>query len=250
LNDREIDELLKGAQNDAQFQQGPGAETLERIAESIAGSIGAGPLGAGSMRPVRPLPPRWMLAGGVALICAVVAVAGAAGLGFSGIAKMSTLEGTAVFSVLVILVLAAASELVSAMIPGSRRRISSGGLLAVAGLGLAAVLALCFREYQTTYFMHAGLVCLAIGLLHAIPAGLLSWLVLRRGFAVDPVSAGLAAGTLAGLAGVGMLELHCSNFQTAHVLVWHLGVLLVSGGLGALCGWRSSWKPRDSPSGR
>ena len=121
--------------------------------------------------------------------------------------------------------------------PGSRRRFTSRGLLLIAGLGLGAVLALCFRDYQTTRFIHAGLVCLAIGLLHAIVAGLLGWLVLRRGFAVNAVSAGLAAGTFAGLSGVAMLELHCANFQAAHVLVWHLGVLLVSSGLGALCGW-------------
>jgi hypothetical protein len=226
LNDREIDELL----NRVQVPQGPKAETLGRIAESIAGSL----------RPVRRLPPRWMLAMGVVLMCAVVSLAGAAGLGFYGIAKMSVLERVAVFSVLASLVLLAASELVSAMVPASRRRFSSGGLLTVAGLCLAVVLAACFRNYQTTHFLHAGLVCLAIGLLHSIPAGLLSWLVLRRGFAVDAVSAGLAAGTLAGLAGMGMLELHCPNFQTAHVLVWHLGVLLVSGGLGAMCGLGAS----------
>jgi len=226
LNDGEIDELL----NRAKVPPGPGAETLGRIAESIAAS----------MRPVLPLPPQWMLAGGVALTCALVAVAGAAAMGFAGIAKMSALERAAVFSALGILVLAAASELVSAIIPGSRRRFSSSALLMVTGLCLAAVLALCFRDYRTTHFIHAGLVCLGIGVLHAIPAGLLSWLVLRRGFAVDAVSAGLAAGTLAGLAGVGMLELHCPNFEAAHVLVWHLSVLLVSAVLGALCGWWSS----------
>ena len=113
MNDREIDELLNGAK----VPQGPEEEMLGRIAESIAGS----------MRPVRPLPPHWMLAGGVALICALVALAGAAAMGFSGIAKMSVLERGAVFSALGILVLAAASELVSAMVPGSRRRFSSGG---------------------------------------------------------------------------------------------------------------------------
>ena len=226
MNDREIDELLSGAK----VPQGPGAEVLGKIASSIAGS----------MRPVRPLPPQWMLAGGVALVCALVALAGAAAMKFSGIATMSVLERGTVFSALGILVLAAANELVSAMIPGSRRRFSSGVLLLVISVGLAAVLAVCFRDYRTTHFIHAGLVCLGIGVLHAILAGLLSWLVLRRGFAVDAVSAGLAAGTLAGLAGVGMLELHCPNFQTAHVLVWHLGVLLVSAGLGALCGWGAS----------
>ena len=85
-------------------------------------------------------------------------------------------------------------------------------------------------------FFVVGVICLVTGVLHAIPAGLLSWLVLRRGFAVNSVSAGLVAGTLAGLAGVGLLELHCSNFQAIHILVWHTAVLLVSGGLGALVG--------------
>jgi hypothetical protein len=222
LNDREIDNLLKGAN----VPHGPKAETLARITESIAAS----------MRPVRSIPPRWVLSAGAALICAVVSLAGGWGLGFAGIAKMNMPERAAVFSALVILMLATARELVCTMIPGSRRWFSSGRLLAVAGLCLAAVLAVYFRDYQTTRFLHAGLVCLGIGLMHAIPAGLLSWLVLRRGFAVDRVSAGLAAGTLAGLAGVGMLELHCPNFQAAHVLVWHVGVLFASGGLGALCG--------------
>ena len=226
MNDREIDELLNGAK----LPEGPGSETLERIAALIAGSI----------RPVRPLPPPWMLAGAVALTCALVALVGAAAMGFAGIARMSALERGTVFSALGILALVAASEFVNAMIPGSRRRFSSSVLLMVTNLGLAAVLAVCFRDYRTTHFIHAGLVCLGIGVLHAIPAGLLSWLVLRRGFSLDPVSAGLAAGTLAGLAGATMLELHCPNFQTAHVLVWHLGVVLVSAGLGALCGWGSS----------
>jgi len=229
LNDREINERLNGAK----MPQGPNAEVLGRIGASLAES----------MRPVHPLPSRQLLAGGVASICAVVALIGATGLGFFGIAKMNALERLAVFLALGILVLVAARELVSTMIPGSRRRFSSGGLVAVTGLCLATVLAECFHDYQTTHFIHAGLVCLGIGLLHAIPAGLLSWLVLRRGFAVDAVSAGLAVGTLAGLAGVGMLELHCPNFQAAHLLVWHLGVLLASAGLGALCGsWASSRK--------
>ena len=226
MNDREIDDLLRGAE----VPPGPNAETLGRIADSIAGS----------MRPVRPLPPRWMLIAAVALISSLVALAGAAGLGFSGIERMSVLERCAVFSVLGFLLLAAAGELVSAMIPGSRRRFSSGGLPAMASICLATVFALSFRDYQTTHFIHSGVVCLGIGLLHAIPAGLLSWLVLRKGFAVDRVLAGSAAGTTAGLAGVSMLELHCPNFQAAHVLVWHLGVLLVSAGLGALYGWRAT----------
>lgn len=226
MNDREIDKLLSGAK----VPPAPDSDTLGRIAASIAGS----------MRPVRPLPPVWLLAGGVVLICAAVALAGAAALGFFGFAKMSVLERGSVFAALAILGVVAAIETVKAVIPGSRRRISSAALFVITGLCLAAVLAVCFRDDQTTRFWHAGIVCLTIGLLHAIPAGILSWLLLRRGFAADPVSAGLAAGTVAGLAGVGMLELHCPNFQATHVLVWHIGVLLVSAGLGALCGRRAT----------
>lgn len=232
MNDNEIDEML----NRVRLPEDPAPETLARIAASLSAS----------MHPVRPLPPSWILAGGVALTCALVALAGSAATGFGGFARMTTLDRGAVFSALLLLSLAAAGELVRAMIPGSRRRLSSGVLLIAISLGLAAVLAACFRDYHTTNFWHAGLVCLAIGVLHAIPAGLLSWWVLRRGFAVDPVSAGMAAGTLAGLAGVAMLELHCPNFQAAHVLVWHLAVVLVSAALGSLCGWASRLR-RNQP---
>jgi hypothetical protein len=45
--------------------------------------------------------------------------------------------------------------------------------------------------------------------------------MLRRRFAIHRASAGLIAGTLGGRAGVGLLALHCPNFQAAHILVWH-----------------------------
>jgi hypothetical protein len=38
----------------------------------------------------------------------------------------------------------------------------------------------------------------------------------------------LACGTLAGLAGVIMLELHCAKLLAPHLVVWHTAVLLVS----------------------
>jgi hypothetical protein len=34
-----------------------------------------------------------------------------------------------------------------------------------------------------------------------------------------------------------MLELHCQNFQAAHVLVWHIAVVPLSGAAGALVAW-------------
>jgi hypothetical protein len=79
--------------------------------------------------------------------------------------------------------------------------------------------------------------CLVVGVLHAVPAALLGWLLLRRGFAVKPIAAALAAGTFASLAGVTMLELHCANLQALHILVWHTAVVPVSAAIAALVAW-------------
>lgn len=225
MRDREIDEVLQKA---AAAERAPEIEAslLQQLADSIRPS----------MRRVRPLPRTHVLAGGVVLLCTGVALAGAARAGFSGFEKMDLLERTLIFAMLGILAWVAGTEFANEMIPGSRRRMNARQLLGIGSVVLVAVFALLFRDYHTDRFVSAGVICLVTGVLHAVPAGLLSWLVLRRGFAVNSVSAGLAGGTLAGLAGVGLLELHCPNFQAIHILVWHTAVLVVSGGVGALVG--------------
>ena len=65
MRDKEIDEILKQA---AQAPHNVDPALLDRIGKSIGSSL----------RPVRPLPPAWELAGGLFLICAGVALAGAA----------------------------------------------------------------------------------------------------------------------------------------------------------------------------
>jgi len=227
VKDKEIDDVLKET---ARGEDVLKAETLQRVSDSIKASL----------RPVRPLPPTWMLAGSLILVCAAVALAGAAHAGFFGIEKMDLLERATIFSTLIVFAWVVGVGLVHEMVPGSRRRIAPGALLAIVSGILLGVFALLFRDYQTSDFFSAGIVCLLTGLLFAVPTALLAWLVLRRGFAVKPVSAGLVAGTLAGLAGLAMLELHCQNFQAAHVLVWHIAVVPLSAAAGALVGWALS----------
>jgi hypothetical protein len=227
VKDKEIDDVLKET---ARGEDVLKAETLQRVSDSIKASL----------RPVRPLPPTWMLAGSLILVCAAVALAGAAHAGFFGIEKMDLLERATIFSTLFVFAWVVGVGLVHEMVPGSRRRIAPGALLAIVSGILLAVFALLFRDYQTSNFFSAGIVCLLTGLLFAVPTALLAWLVLRRGFAVNPVSAGLVTGTLAGLAGLAMLELHCQNFQAAHVLVWHIAVVPLSAAAGALVAWALS----------
>ena len=210
VRDEDVDKVLHKASGVA-----PQVEPalLKRIADSINSSL----------QPVRLLPPTWMLTAGLALICAAVAVAAAAGTGFYGVIKLGLWERVLIFSTLGVLVWVAAKEFVTQLIPGSRRHFSVGAFLTIGSTALLGVFALVFRDYRTDHFISAGLACLRAGLLLAIPTAVLSWLPLRRGFAVNSVAAGLVGGALAGLCGVTMLELHCANFQALHVRVAHSG---------------------------
>jgi hypothetical protein len=223
MNDKEIDDILKQA---AQAPEQVDPALLDRIAGSIQSSL----------RPVRPLAPAWALSLGLVLVCVAVAVGAAVRSGLYGFQKMAAFERALIFPALAVFMALAATACVGEMIPGSRRRVPPGALLAGGSLALLAVFAAVFHDYQTERFVAQGLVCLAAGLFYAVPAALASWLLLRRGFAVNAVAAGVVAGTLAGLAGVTMLELHCPNFEAPHVMVWHTAVIVVSAGAGALVG--------------
>jgi hypothetical protein len=67
---------------------------------------------------------------------------------------------------------------------------------------------------------------LQAGVPYAIPAGLLFWLILRRGAILSPRTVGAAAGMLAGLVSTTVLEVHCPNLNVWHILVWHVGIAL------------------------
>jgi hypothetical protein len=224
MKDEEIDNVLNNA---AHSPIPPEPELLQRISASIQSSL----------RPVRPLPPAWAIAAGLTLICAAVSFAGAARVGFAGFEKMDLVERFLIYPALIALVWTLAGRFVREMIPASRRRVSSAALLALSCAALLALFALLFSDYHIDHFVSIGVACLITGFIHAVPAGLLCWLLLRRGFAVNPVSAGLIAGTLAGLAGLGVLELQCPNFEAAHILVWHTAVVPLSSAAGALVGW-------------
>jgi hypothetical protein len=223
VKDAQVDAALDAAARTPHTVSG---ELLARIAASIEPSL----------RPVRRVPPNRVLAGGLLLIAAIVALLGAARAGFQGFDALSPLARAAMFGTLAVLAGVAAVQVVAEWIPGSRRRISAGGLLVVASVTLLLDFSLLFHDYRTAHFVSAGLSCLATGLLHALTAALLSWWWLRRAWAVNATAAGLAVGVLAGLAGVTTLELHCANFELLHLLLWHTLVVPVSGAVGAMAG--------------
>ena len=224
MRDGDIDDILKAA---ARAGDDVDAGLVDKIAKSIGDSA----------RPVRRLPPRWVLAGGLVFLSEALAVGGGALLGLHGLHQLGWAELAAIFPALGLLTWLAATLCVDQMTPGSRRRAAPGWMLAGGSVALAALFAALFDDYRTVRFVPAGLVCLTAGLAQAVPAGLAGWLLLRRGFFVHPAAAGLAIGTLAGLVGVTMLELHCANFEALHVMVWHTAVLPLSSAGGAAAGW-------------
>jgi len=193
-------------------------ELLERISGALLPGL----------RPVRPIPPVEAMAAGLWLLAAAVATAAAAILGMHGLAKLSGVQALLILAAIALLGGLAASQSVTAMIPGRGRWVNPIALVLGASLALMGIFAVLFGGYSLHAFVPQGVPCLTAGLSVALPAGAGAWLILRRGFAVDPAAAGLAAGTLAGLAGVTMLELHCPNLRAIHVLVWHVAVIPLS----------------------
>lgn len=240
MSDAELERLLT-----AKLRSTP--EVRPAVLDQVADSI------RGSLRPVRPLAPTWMLTAGLLAIAAAVAATGAALTGFFAIKVLSGAARVSIFVTLGVIAYVTARELVSQFIPGSRHFATVSQLMAGATAALLGVFALLFGDYFTEHFVSAGVTCLSTGLLYAVPAALLGAWILRRGLAANVVSAGLALGTFAGIAGVTMLELHCTNFQAPHLL-WHALVIPVSGGAGALigkglfaAGWiRSTGRPSSS----
>jgi hypothetical protein len=228
---------MKDTDIDAILAENP-REVDPAVLKCISSSIGK------SLQPVRPIAPVWMLASVLFLISAGIAVVSGLSLGMYGFHKLNGTERGALFPALAIFTWLAALLSVAEMTPGGFRwknpilvrpvMTNPARLLLIIMAAWIAVDAILFQDYQMVSFVPDGIPCLRAGLVVAIPTGFASWLVLRRGFAVNATGSGLAAGTLAGLAGLSMLELHCANLHAMHVMVWHTAVIPLSAVMGAL----------------
>lgn len=227
MDNRQIDRELEQAAREAQRVD---PALLARISERLTASLA----------PVRPLAPGWVLAARLSVAVLVLAFLGAAALGLHGVHVLSGVQAASIFSMLILFTWSCGFVSSAEMTPGSRRRLSPQSLVAIIVVAIATLFVLQFHDYRTEGFVIHGVACLIAGLIQAIPAAVAVFLILRRGFAVDHGAAGLAIGTLAGVAGVTMLELHCPNLETFHVMVWHTAVIP----LAAVAGWIVHRRPR------
>lgn len=223
MTDKEVDNVLKQA---AEAPHEVGGAVVEQVSNIVLSSL----------RPVRPLPSPGVIALGLQMIFLVVAILGATYLGNNGVRVLSGPETVLIFVALGVLGRLAASAGAAEMVPGSKTLVEPRILLAICTVAFVAVFAILFHDYRLDRFVSEGIACLATGMLYAGSGGFLLWLVLRRGFILNPVAAGVGAGTLAGLAGLGMLELHCPILKAMHLMVWHTAVIPLSGLAGYLAG--------------
>jgi hypothetical protein len=205
------------------WQKPPSQEQLDRIKARLLADL----------KPAKPLPPTSVLVFVLMLILAVITAAGGAVLGIAGWRALSLLQKIAVFTALAAGAGVLACSTAWLIVPGTRVLVSPY-LYVFAVLGvMAAICISLFDPQKEATFVSTGLVCLRIGLECAISASVLLWLLLRQGAPLHPMVMGTTAGTLAGLSGLAVLELFCPNLNEYHILVWHLGTVLVSavGGL-------------------
>jgi hypothetical protein len=228
--ERLVRELEKGGQASQ-----PSLEQLDRIKAMLLADL----------NPVKPLPPARMLVFALMFILVVIAAIGGAELGIAGWRALSLLQKSAVFTALAGGASVLACATARLMVPGTRLTLSPY-LYVFGAFGLmTAICIILFDPQDESTFVSTGLVCLRIGIECAVSATVLFWLLLRRGSILNPMLMGATAGLLAGLSGLAVLELFCPNLNEYHILVWHLGSVLVSaiGGLaiGTIAEY-SSWR--------
>ncbi len=179
------------------------------------------------LRPVRPLASSGVFLLAFMLITLAVVAFGTLLLGVNGWNALSSIQRMTIFTALTADAILLAVSVVRQMAPGGRHSISPRllpiGILAL----LILVTGVIFHIRHESAFVPDGLACLRTGLTYSIQAALLFWFLLSRGAVLYPKLTGAAAGGLAGLIGVSVLEVRCPNLDLDHILVWHLGVILL-----------------------
>lgn len=187
-----------------------------------------------SLRPVSPQPAPRVLAAQFLVVFLLFASPAIVMMGPAGLHEMTAVQLVGIVSVLVFGAGLLSLSLAWQMTPGSLHRVPPRVAIVSLAAGFVVGVAVLFPWRAPEAFLVRGLTCLKGGLLMAIPAGLLFWLLLRRGRTLGVGTAGATLGAMAGLLGASVLQLTCSRQDAGHLMVWHGGVLIVSIGLGVL----------------
>jgi hypothetical protein len=220
MTDRDFDRLWESHATDLR------PDRVKEIANRLTGDLA----------PVHPLPPAGFLTTAFALISAAVVLLGGLALGDRALLKMDLTTAMFTFAALAASVCLLGFALSGEMAQGSRR-LAPPWMLALGVLAGLAVLFVALFPYheERGFWLHAWR-CLRVGLAAGALGAALFWLILRRGALLHRSTSGALAGLLGGLTGVAILEVHCPNFNDAHIMVGHWGAAALGAGIGWLAG--------------
>jgi hypothetical protein len=213
IGDEKIDWLLEVV---------PAPELSPAIRRKISGALTA------SLQPVKPMPATRVLAGQVAALFLVFAVALIAMMGVTGFRTLDFWQAFGIVAIPAVGVSLLSLVLAWQIRPGSQQRISAMFAWACIGMGFLTGTALLLPWRGAEAFISRGWPCLLAGSAAAVPGGILFWLLAGRGVPLSAAMFGGTLGAIAGLLGVTVLQFRCIYQDAAHILVWHGGILVLS----------------------
>ena len=204
-----------------------------------------------SLAAVRPLPCRKTLTLAFLGIFVASAVFWVFYMGSSGARGLSAVQLAGTLSAVAAAAALAAAVLSGEMVPGEKRLGPIGlmSLLAIGGLAMLVVTIFPWERAGSPW-LSAAMQCHTHGAMIAIPTAAAAFLLLRRGSALCPATAGAAIGLLAGLASMATLHLGCTMHGALHITAGHLSIPAGGAVIGYLVGkgvgrWAESSRGRS-----
>jgi hypothetical protein len=190
----------------------------------------------GSLKPVSRLRSTTAIAAQLMIVFLLIFAGVISRMKVAGLEVMTWWQLIGISTILSLGVVLLALSLASQMKPGSVRRITEWASVGILAAGLLVGIVFLFPWKVPDAFVVRGWRCLRAGLALAAPAALVFWFVIRRGAPLNLRLLGGTLGAIAGLVGVTVLQYTCDLQDIGHLLVWHVGVLVLSTLGGALMG--------------
>jgi hypothetical protein len=196
-----------------------------------------------SLKPVRPLPSDRALTSLLLTIFVIFSLVGAIPVGYNGFHVLGAYQRLAYYGLILLCAAWFSIATVQQIIPGSKHRTNAIATILVPTLLLALLVSVLFHNFNFNRFVSLGMPCFRLGVVCAAISAALLYLLLRKGFFGSPIFAGATVGLFAGLVGIAVLALHCPIENSAHILVWHLGAMVLAGTGGAVVAELRRLKP-------